>query len=448
MGAGVRLGLFVLAMALGVGCATATPPTRRAVATTSLASTTPREANANAPGEPAPQASGRSEEEDVVVTVAGFAVHSKLAAQRHARRAEILAALEIHLADLVMAFPKSAQIDLRATPIWMTERTTGGPFFHPAAAASELAFPEAANAIEIASIDDTLAALKEGKRGVFAPLLAAGWLMNRHAAKLEDAERTYATAKTKGRVTAGWGHDGLSYFAMLSAAWMGRWHVPPDRAQLRADDPEGAALMARTWPLDQLARRPTASEAETRAMAGFTVLVEKRALAHTETRKALAALEAKLAEIGKLVPAAALDGVKKDVVVVMRWADDMDAAWQLYTHDGMIDILDARTFLRSLDVDPYALVHEIAHVRTKAVPREQWTKITKAFAAAHAAGIYDAVKRADGRVARAYAATDEYEYFCELSKAYLARSPSFPFTRADLEKHDPAGFAAVADAWK
>lgn len=386
------------------------------------------------------------EAEPAFADVAGFVVYSKPAALAHPRRKELLSALAVHLADLAKAFPLVGRDELRVTPIWLTERTTGGPFFHPSA--PTLPFPEAANAIEIANIDETLAALYEGQPGMFAPLLAAGWLMNRWPDKLAGAERAYANAKAKSLPTAAFGNDGLTWFAKMSAAWFGRSPgVPPDRGRLRAADPEGAAFIANVWPRDELPTRPTATEAETRMMHGFTVLVEKRALRHPETTAALAKLDATLAEVDKAIPKAALATVQKAAVIVMRWADDPEGARQLWSHGGMIDILDPRPYLASLKRDPYAVVHEMAHAYAGA-RRELAPAIAKAFAAARAARLYQWLKHSDGHWGRAYAASNENEYFAELSMTYLMRGAWFPFTRADLEKHDPEGFRVVAEAWK
>jgi hypothetical protein len=49
----------------------------------------------------------------------------------------------------------------------------------------------------------------------------------------------------------------------------------------------------------------------------------------------------------------------------------------------------------------------------------------------------------------AYARTNEREYFAELSTCWLGCSnSSFPFTLAELERVDPAGFAFVRGVWQ
>jgi hypothetical protein len=39
------------------------------------------------------------------------------------------------------------------------------------------------------------------------------------------------------------------------------------------------------------------------------------------------------------------------------------------------------------------------------------------------------------------------EYFAELSEAYFWVNDFYPFVRAELREHDPAGYAAVEAAW-
>ena len=51
------------------------------------------------------------------------------------------------------------------------------------------------------------------------------------------------------------------------------------------------------------------------------------------------------------------------------------------------------------------------------------------------------------RPVRAYAMNNVAEYFAELSEAYFGLNDYHPFTRGQLEAHDPEGLRAVAEAW-
>ena len=64
------------------------------------------------------------------------------------------------------------------------------------------------------------------------------------------------------------------------------------------------------------------------------------------------------------------------------------------------------------------------------------------------AGIYDSVEHVNGQLVEAYAKNNAAEYFAELSEAYFWTNDFYPFVRADLETHDPAGYAAIESAWQ
>jgi hypothetical protein len=57
------------------------------------------------------------------------------------------------------------------------------------------------------------------------------------------------------------------------------------------------------------------------------------------------------------------------------------------------------------------------------------------------------VDHCSGIKQRAYAATNVSEYFAELTEAYFGRNDYYPFTRAELQTHDPVGYNMVAKLW-
>jgi Mlc titration factor MtfA (ptsG expression regulator) len=48
---------------------------------------------------------------------------------------------------------------------------------------------------------------------------------------------------------------------------------------------------------------------------------------------------------------------------------------------------------------------------------------------------------------RAYAMTDPMEYFAECTEGFFVRNDFFPYTREELEKHDPEMAALVRKLW-
>ena len=75
------------------------------------------------------------------------------------------------------------------------------------------------------------------------------------------------------------------------------------------------------------------------------------------------------------------------------------------------------------------------------------TSLLAAYKQAMDRKLYESVKHVDGSTRRAYAATNEYEYFAELTEAYFGRNDFFPFRRGELKAHDPEGYALMVRAW-
>lgn len=90
------------------------------------------------------------------------------------------------------------------------------------------------------------------------------------------------------------------------------------------------------------------------------------------------------------------------------------------------------------DTKRCVLLHEMAHaVHYQLIGYENPT-IKQAYKLAMERNLYDRTS---------YAATNEHEYFAEISCAYLNRIDYFPHTREDLKKHDKAGFTLMENLW-
>jgi hypothetical protein len=94
------------------------------------------------------------------------------------------------------------------------------------------------------------------------------------------------------------------------------------------------------------------------------------------------------------------------------------------------------------------LIHEFGH----AWQLEQWPEkqpdILAAWQNAVDQKLYEGVKDLQGgRIERAYAVTNQLEYFAELSCAYFFRGEYEPFDREALREHDPMGFAMLEKMW-
>jgi hypothetical protein len=96
------------------------------------------------------------------------------------------------------------------------------------------------------------------------------------------------------------------------------------------------------------------------------------------------------------------------------------------------------------------MLHEFAHAYHHQALGSDLPDIKHAYDQAMARNLYDRVKVFWGKEThreKAYATTNPSEYFAELSEAYLLRNDYFPYTREDLEKHDPIGYQLMVKAW-
>lgn len=101
---------------------------------------------------------------------------------------------------------------------------------------------------------------------------------------------------------------------------------------------------------------------------------------------------------------------------------------------------------------PMLTLHELAHAYHDLVLGFRHPAIKARYDRAVADGSYDHVSRRDwqGKVTpdvKAYAMTNEREFFAETTEAYFGVNDMFPYDRADLEKHDPETAKVLRKAW-
>jgi hypothetical protein len=96
---------------------------------------------------------------------------------------------------------------------------------------------------------------------------------------------------------------------------------------------------------------------------------------------------------------------------------------------------------------PAMILHELAHAYHDQVLGFDEAEILKAYEAAMKEGNYEKVLLFNGETVRHYATTNHKEYFAEATEAYFYRNDFHPFVRAELQKHDPAGYAVMERVW-
>ena len=203
--------------------------------------------------------------------------------------------------------------------------------------------------------------------------------------------------------------------------------------------------------------------ADTQMIAGWTLHVNDKVDA-AALKTALPLLRAQLEEITRVVPATAVVELQKVPLWVSpeypgtppRAEYHPGADW-LREHGRdpamakAVEFTNLRIFEAETRRMPNFVLHELAHAYHDRVLGYDHVEIAATFAKAKAAGKYDHVQRRDseGRVklAPAYAMTNAMEYFAECTEAYFAKNDFFPFTRAELELHDPEVCKLLGSLW-
>lgn len=207
---------------------------------------------------------------------------------------------------------------------------------------------------------------------------------------------------------------------------------------------------------------------ETRSIQGWTVLVRPELLAtesRAATERAVALIDGQLAEVARVVPGKALAELRKVRIHLSppypgftpRAEYHPDAGWlRANGRDPAMAKAVEFTNLGQLEREvrrmPMLALHELAHAYHDQVLGFGNPQVRGAFDRAAEAGTYASVSRRDwqGRRTegvRAYALTNDREYFAETTEAFFGRNDFFPYDRAELERADPGAVAMLRAAW-
>jgi len=200
---------------------------------------------------------------------------------------------------------------------------------------------------------------------------------------------------------------------------------------------------------------------EQQSIHGFTVLLSPQLLAQARTAADVRAeLARQFAEVADVVPASAVSALR-NVRVWVEWSRRPDAGAEFHVSQtwlekngynpakaGGIEISNSLNFVSwSRAEQPCMVLHELAHAYHFLVLGERHPEIAAAYRQAVEGRSYESVDYAGGGRRRAYALVDEKEYFAELSEAYFCRNDYYPYTRADLQQHDPVGYELLQRLW-
>jgi hypothetical protein len=205
-----------------------------------------------------------------------------------------------------------------------------------------------------------------------------------------------------------------------------------------------------------------------REVNGWTILVRAELMEpgrREATESAVGLIEKQLGDVARLVPPPALarlrevriylsppypgTGLKAEYHPDAGWlrANGRDPAMARAVEFTNLAILD-----REVRRMPMLTLHEFAHAYHHQVLGFDHAGIREAFAKAKAAGTYEAVARRDWqgretRGVRAYALSNDKEYFAETTEAFFGRNDFFPFDRGELERADSGACEMLRQAW-
>ena len=201
---------------------------------------------------------------------------------------------------------------------------------------------------------------------------------------------------------------------------------------------------------------------QTRTLAGWTVRIDERLQRDQgeKTERALELLQTQLEEVLRVVPAPAVERLK---TVTLWFSPEYpgvrptaeyhpDAGWLRANRrnpamERGVEFTNIGSFEAEAERMPMLALHELAHAYHHQVLGYDQAEIVAAWERARNGGTYDAVRRHDGRVERAYALANDKEYFAEASEAFFGRNDWFPFTRSELKQHDPTIEALLIRLW-
>jgi hypothetical protein len=218
-------------------------------------------------------------------------------------------------------------------------------------------------------------------------------------------------------------------------------------------------------------RNATAHAGETyeaRTIEGWPVLISRELLEKEPkvVAKAMTILQEQLAGIHRVVPKEAV--LKLQQVRLYFTPEYRNIRPSAEYHPGAdwlranrrdpdmaknVEFTNARMFEEEHRRMPLLALHELAHAyHDRFLPGgHQNPEIAAAFEKAKASGLYDRVERRDAngntRMDRAYAMTNPAEYFAETTEAYFGTNDFFPYTNAELIKHDPHMHELLGKLW-
>jgi hypothetical protein len=216
-------------------------------------------------------------------------------------------------------------------------------------------------------------------------------------------------------------------------------------ANLRAEDP----------------KPDPASLYKAEVLEGYTLLVHPEVEKHPDQAKLMRTeMASQLRKIKEVVPEKAVTELKK-VRIWVEWQKKPGGAAEFHPSAkwlkdngynpekaGCVEINNCKNFVEwSKKTQPWMVLHELAHAYHFRVLGEGNATIQAAYKQAMERKLYDSVEFIHGGKRKAYATTNNKEYFAEVSEAFFGKNDFFPFNREEFKKHDPVGYEALCKVW-
>jgi hypothetical protein len=218
-------------------------------------------------------------------------------------------------------------------------------------------------------------------------------------------------------------------------------------------------------PLPAVERIPR----ETREISGWKVHIQMKLLEteREDTEHALKLLQKMLDEIVRVVPAEAVVELRKVPLYFSPAYQPKRSGAEFHPAAGWlrengrdpamaraVEFSGVADFEAEMNRMPNFALHELAHAYHHRFLKDGFdnAELKAAYDRAKAGGKYERVERWHGNgkknsFERAYGMTNPMEYFAESTEAYFVRNDFFPFTREELQQHDPVMASLLEKLW-
>jgi hypothetical protein len=208
---------------------------------------------------------------------------------------------------------------------------------------------------------------------------------------------------------------------------------------------------------------PTAHQSK--SLQGWTIRVDERLLSGEQEKlgqNAIDLIDRRLADIVLVMPADKVEKLRKIVIQLDHTHGKLTSA-QYHPSAGwlkgngysealakVVHIPIAREYisLGHQRIQPWSLLHELAHAYHDQVLDFENEKIQAAYTRFKERGVYESVLHTGGRKLRHYGLTNQKEFFAELTESYFGVNDFYPFNRAELLQAEPEIHALFKKIWE